>query len=145
MFTNPFQSAISTRLLGLFLVATLVLFSCGKDEVMEEEVFVPNPFAGTWTGSISGDVSGTVNMTLVVQEDGNGFMDFTSLIPFSATYFVEVTEDGILEGGRETTTETTMFTGTLTAARGAGDWETVQLRNGGEVSGKGRWSIDKEE
>ena len=136
----------STRFLGLFLVATLFLFSCGKEEAMEQEV-ITVPFAGTWKGTVnvSGVGTGTVAMTVVIREDGNLTMDFTPLIPFRGPYTGKITEEGILEAGRDTEGETTNFTGTLDATRGAGDWDTVQNRPAGEASGKGRWSIEKEE
>lgn len=149
LFTNPFQFMVNPRFLGLFLLLMLSLFSCSKEEVIEE-IAVTIPFVGNWSGSLSSGDTGNFTLNMVVKEDGTFSMTLVPDFNFG-TIRGEVTVDGLLEGVARSGSgggndNIWTLTGLLEDIRGSGDWDLVFTNPSGvQETIKGSWVAEKDE
>ena len=126
------------------LFFALLIVGCSKEaEIMEEENMeeeIIHPFAGGWSGTVSGDLTGM--MTFSVKNSGIVLIDVTIPDRGGLIFFGDVEESGTL-GARteESNVEDIRMNGTLEATTGTGVWTLENAVTGEDLSGT--WTVGK--
>lgn len=122
-------------LAAILVVSTISISSCKSDDNTTEKIQTESKFKGIWTGTYTGEASGT----WTAQIDANGEFTGQASSPLASTVFTmkgSVNDSGILDADFYVNNSVVgEFNGTLNTNSGQGNWTNTLLNLTGNWQG----------